>query len=381
MVMSWFVPMSQTRGIRVALVGVSYVGATLVVGAVAIALGVYGRRWTDITGTLLLSALAAVTAGGGLGLAGGSRGLAAYRMGWTSARHHVAGLLFAVAAGSAGAAVGVLATAHQWFAGSAVGLMAAVLGYAVLPTASGVLAVSALSVGLAVSTAAEVVGPRPLAVGAALVAVGALLCLASAVGPVRHGEFGVSIGAVIALAGAQLPLAEAEAVGWSYGLSFAVAVACFVLFHEVPAVMLLVVGTCGVALAVLEATWNVTSGPASLVATLAATGATLMVAGALGTRLWQARGQRELTPRVAPRASEDMSTSTPMVSLPSRLPPPRDTEGRRSTGRGAGMPTRPDRRSIRPPMAAISPQRQSGSPDPPTLVPMALAAGRARSDP
>jgi hypothetical protein len=271
---------------------VGYLGAILVVGAGALLLGLYGPRFTDTVGALLLSGLAAAAGGLGLVTAGGSRGLAAHRMGLTSARHHLAGALFAVAAASVAAAVGLLAGGHRWFAAGGVGLVAAVLGYVVLPTFSGAFAVGGLGVVLAVSTAAEVAEPTPLSVGTALVAAGGLMCLLSMAGPVRHRELGASMGAVVALAGAQQPLAEAGSVGWAYGLSLAVGLACFALYRGLPAVMLLVVGTLGVAASVLEATWDLTSGPARIIATLAATGATLMVMGALGTYLWRRRGLR-----------------------------------------------------------------------------------------
>jgi hypothetical protein len=209
--------------------------------------------------------------------------------------------------------VGLVAERHAWFGAAAVGLVVAVLGYVVLPTVSGLVAACALSVVLAVSTVAEVAEPTPLSVGAALVVVGALICLLSAFGPVRHRDFGVGLGAVVALIGAQQPLAEASAIGWAYALTVAVGIACFVLYRYLPAVMLLVVGLLGIAVAVLEATWDVSSGPVAIAVTLAATGATLIGMGAVGMRLWRVSGE--------PGLHRSLDASAASIAAPVGGPP------------------------------------------------------------
>jgi hypothetical protein len=197
--------------------------------------------------------------------------------------------MFAVAAIATTGAVALLASGHAWFAGSAVGLVTAVLAYAVLPTASGLVTAGALSIVLAVSTVAEFAEPTPLSVGAVLVADGALICLLAAFGPVRHRDIGAGVGALIALVGAQQPLAAADSTGWAHTLTFAVGVACFALYRQLPSAPLLAAGVVGPAVAALEVTWEVTSGPAGVAAVLGATGATLVTTGALGTHLWRRR--------------------------------------------------------------------------------------------
>jgi hypothetical protein len=277
----WFVPAVRTRPIRVVLAEGGYFGATLMIGGMAVLLGVYWQEFTDVIGASMLAAVA-----------GGLRDLAALRAADASPRSHVSGALFALASGSAFAAVGVLDHRHAWLAASAVGLVVAMFGYALLPTVSGLLAGTALSVVLAVSIVDEVMRPTPLSVSAALLSVGSLLGLLSATGLVRQQSLGLSIGAVIAIVGAQQPLADADTVGWAYALSLAVGVACLALYLQLPVAALLIVGVVGIGVAVLEATWDLTSGPAGLAATLAATGATLCAASGIGLYLWRTRGER-----------------------------------------------------------------------------------------
>jgi hypothetical protein len=293
----WFVPAVRTRPMRVALAEGGYLGVTLLIGGLAVVLGVYWQQFTKVISASILAGLTVVFLGSGMAVAGGLRNLAALRAGEASARSHVTGVLFALASGSAFVAVGVLAHSHAWFAAGAVGLVVAVSGYVLLPTVSGLLAATALGVILAVSTVDEVMRPTPLSVGAALLAVGSLLGLLSVTGLVRQQDLGLSMAAIIALVGAQQPLADADTVGWAYALSLAVGLTCLAFYFGRPVPALLIVGVLGIGVAVLEATWDLASGPVGLAATLAATGATLLATSGVGLYLWRTRGERVTSTR------------------------------------------------------------------------------------
>jgi hypothetical protein len=288
----WFVPEPRTRPMRVALAEGGYLGVTLMVGGMAVLMGLYWRQLTDVVSASLLAILTGLFIGAGLAVAGGPRGLPSLRVAKVSARSHVAGALFALASGSAFAVVLILAHDHAWFAAAAIGLIVAVFGYTLLPTVSGLLASTALSVVLAVSTVDELMRPTPLSVGAALVGVGLLLGLFSALGLIRQAELGLSLGAVIALVGAQQPLARADTVMWAYAMSFALGVACVALYVDRPVNTLLIVGVLGTGLAVLEATWDLTRGALGLVAILVASGAALISTSGVGLYLWRSRSER-----------------------------------------------------------------------------------------
>lgn len=285
----WFVSTRQTRGMRVALAEGGYVGATLIVGGATILLALY---WRELTSAALLAVFAAVLGGLGLAVAGGPANLARLRDAGSSVRPHVAGTLFALAAGCTAGAVAVVASAHDWSVGSAAGLLIAILGYALLPTPVGLLAGVLLGTVLSVSTVAEYGQLTPLSMAGALLCAGTVVSLLAVLGLLRHRELGLGAGATIALVGAQQPLANADTIAWAYGLTLMVGLACLALYLELSVTSLLVVGVLATAVAVCEATWDLTSGPAGVAATLVATGLALIATSALGLRLWQGRRSR-----------------------------------------------------------------------------------------
>jgi hypothetical protein len=287
----WFVTPVQTGPIRVALAEAGYIGVALVAGGFTILLARYWFTLTEMRTAALLAAFAVVFGGLGLAMAGGPRNLPTLAAAADSVRRGVAGSMFALAAGWTAGAVGVYANGHAWFAGSAVGLIVAVAGYVALPTAAGVLAGITLGVFLAISTVDELASLTPLSVGTTLVAFAVLLAVLSMAGLIRQQELGLSLAALIALVGAQQPVARADSFAWAYGLTLAVGVTCFAVYRKLAVTALLPVGVIGVSIGVLEGTWDHASGTVGVALTLAITGAALIATSGLGLQLWHTRGE------------------------------------------------------------------------------------------
>jgi hypothetical protein len=292
----WFVTPVQTRPTRVALAEGGYLGVTLLIGGLLVLLGQYWFVFTEAATASLLAVLAVVSGGLGLVVAGGPRNLPMLAIGRHSRRRAVAGSLFAVTAGCAAGAAGVLADGHAWLAGGAVGLVVAVIAYLTLPTVTGLVVGIGFGALLLLSTVDEMSVPTPLTVGFSLLGLGTLIATLSVAGLIRQRELGLSLGALIALAGAQQPMARPATVSWAGGLTLAVGVACLAIYRELPVTVLLPAGVAGVSVAVLETTWQHTSGPVGAGVTLVATGVALIVSSAVGLQLWRAHGEARPVP-------------------------------------------------------------------------------------
>jgi hypothetical protein len=283
------VPRAQTRPTTVALALGSYLGAVLLIGGAAIALGLYRLNFTEEASATLLAALTVLLQALGLTVVWRVRGLPAAQ---ARRRRLVAGTMLAASALSAAGTAALLTPDHAWIAGSSLGLVVAMVSYFALPTVAGLAAGTGLSACLAVSAAAEVTAPTPLSVAAALIAVGVIVALLSSVGLVTHRRVGVGLGACVALVGAQQPLASAETTGLAYLLTLAVGCACLALYRMVPVAVLIGVAVAGTAIAALEATWDLTTGAGGVAATLAVTGAAMLATSSAGMYLWRAARTR-----------------------------------------------------------------------------------------
>jgi hypothetical protein len=200
--------------------------------------------------------------------------------------------MFAASALSAAWAAGILVHGHAWIAGSALGLVVAVVGYLALPTVAGLVVGTVLGACLALSSVGEVTEPTPVSVGVALIALGSALALLSIRGLVKHRRVGIGLGACVALVGAQQPLADGRTAGWAYLLTLAVGCACLALYRRAPVSVLLGVGVVGTAIAALEATWDHATGAGGVAATLAVTGAATLATSTAGIYLWRTRQRR-----------------------------------------------------------------------------------------
>jgi hypothetical protein len=105
----------------------------------------------------------------------------------------------------------------------------------------------------------------------------------------RPRAAGLGVGAVLAIIGAQQPLAEPGAHGWAYALTTGVALVCFALSRWQREIVLLAAGVIGVAIAAPEAVWDWTDGAAGGAVILLVAGGALIAASAVGLGLWRAR--------------------------------------------------------------------------------------------
>lgn len=268
-----------------------YVGGVLMLGGAGALLATSWDRLTDGGRAGLLAAVTVVLLGGGLVIAGGPRRLPVLRAG-TSARRRVVGALVALSSGTTAWTVGVLVEGPATLtAASLAGLLLAVAGYAVLPTAFGLLASVAFSVVGTVSIVDHFGAATSVTLGAVVLVLGAVWALLAALGlaPPRH--LGLGLGAATALVGAQLPLGVGDAAGWGYLLTLAVALACFALYRSQRAPVLLVAGVVGLAVVAPEAVWDLTGGAIGGALILLVAGAALIAASGIGMGVW--RGSRD----------------------------------------------------------------------------------------
>ena len=181
-------------------------------------------------------------------------------------------------------AVAVVTEPHQTLWAGVVGLAVALAGYALLPTVPGVLAIATMSV---VTTAGLIeldTAHRPHLPTLAFVGLGVVWGVAAAAGLIRPKHIGYAIGAAVAVVGAQLELGADERFAWAYSVTFAVAIACFVVYWLERATVLLVFGVIATTIAVPEAVTDWTDDALSGPAILLISGAVLVAASALG--LW-----------------------------------------------------------------------------------------------
>ncbi|MGN9842521.1 hypothetical protein ACTMTI_30790 [Nonomuraea sp. H19] len=190
----------------------------------------------------------------------------------------------ALASGTAALAAGEIAGDHRLTVAAVAGLIVAVAGYVVSPAVPGALACAGFAALATGSLADEITGGSVPAAGVSLVALGVLWTALVLTGVIAQRRLGLGLGAAIALVGGQQAIGY-ETTAWAYGLTFAVAVGCLVLYRWERAWVLLVAGVVGFTLAVPEAIWHWTGGVVggSLIVMIA--GAVLVASSVLGIRL------------------------------------------------------------------------------------------------
>lgn len=252
-------------------------GAALLIGLSSERLGRDGTAWA-LAGYAAALILAAVV------VAGGPHRITALRDGRSPVRRRLVGVLLALASGPAAVALSVGTYDNQALWAGLVGLAVAVPAYALLPTIPGVLAIGTMSV---VTTAGLIeldTAHRPHLPTMAFVALGVVWGIASAAGLIRPRHIGYAIGAGLAIVGGQLELGADERFIWAYSVTFAVAVACFIVYWLERATVLLAFGVIATTIAVPEAVTDWTNDALSGPAILLISGAVLVGASALG--LW-----------------------------------------------------------------------------------------------
>jgi hypothetical protein len=265
-----------------------YVGGGLLLGGASLLLGAVWDGLTDPIRAALLAALAAAVAAAGLLIGGGPAGVRRLARAATGARRRVVAVLFAVAAGAATGAGAVFADDRPGTAAGVAGLAVALAGYAALPSVPGLLAVAGTSLLLFTSAAMDLGATSPFAVGLVYLALGAAWTTLAATGIITPRPVGLGVGATLVLIGAQQPLGQPGAQGWTYAMTFVAAVAFFVLYRWLRDVVLLIAGVLGMAVAAPEAVWDWTDGAAGGALVLLVAGAALVAAAAAGLGLWRA---------------------------------------------------------------------------------------------
>lgn len=270
-----------------------YVGGGLVLMG---ALSLVGLSWAELTRTARIVILLAAT--GGLLAAGVALG--GVRLPWRPparagrAQARSAAVSLALASGTGALAADVLVAdvlpADGGVIAATAGLVLAAAGYALLPAVPGALACAAFAV-LTAGTLAGELTHSALAVGLSMIGAGVLWTVLVLTGVIRQRRLGLGLGAAMALLGGQWALGQEHTAAWAYGLTFAVALACLLLYRRERAWVLLVASVIGFTLAIPEAVWDWTGGAVGGSVTLIIAGVVLVTTSAVGIRL--RRGRRD----------------------------------------------------------------------------------------
>ena len=260
-----------------------YLGGALMFAGAGLLVGVSWEELSRLGRVAVPAAATVLLAGAGVLIAGGPRRLATVADGPSTVRRRVLSVLWALAAGIAALTAGVAATDHQPLIGGAVGLLAAVLAYLLVPSLPVLLAAAALSAVTGGAAAGELFPDRLLAIGLTLTAVGAAWAALGLLGVTRHRTAAVAAGAAIALFGAQLTLGDSA--GWAYLLTLLVAVGCLAAYALDRSALLLAVGVVAATLVVSESVADWTGGAAGGAVAVLAAGAVLVLGSLLALRL------------------------------------------------------------------------------------------------
>ncbi len=276
-------PPAVRTGFLVEIAG--YVGGGLILGAVALFLGTSWERLGRPAQTAILAAMAVIFVGAALLVAGGPKALRALN----GPRHRVVGVLFALAAIPAALAAGVAANHHEPVWGYGIGLLVALICYAALPNALGMVVMAVMGIGTVVSYANDVARTTSLGTGLAILALGGVWAALTLVGWVRPKTLGLVIGFGFAIIGAQVPLSDNDTVMWAYVLTLAVAAACLIIYRWERSLAVLAGGVVGMTLAVPEIISDATNGALGGAAILLIAGVVLVAASAVGMQFHRRR--------------------------------------------------------------------------------------------
>ncbi len=262
-----------------------YIGGGLMLAGAILALN---RTWPllDRTGrAALLAGFALAFIAAGLLVAGGPVRVWRLRDGGAGARRRIVGVLFALASVPAAFTAGVLADRAPGTSATATGLLVALAGLLMLPTAAAMVAVATMSSIGVLQVCGEVLHPTPQVVSLLFVVLGMVWVAVASLRLLPSRSLGLAVGAGLALIAAR---SLAVDPGWfraGYGLALLLAAGCFLLYRWQRAVVLLVAGVIGATLAIPDAVTDWTGGAFGGSMALLAAGATLVLACALGLRL------------------------------------------------------------------------------------------------
>lgn len=270
-----------------------YIGAAFVVSAAGVLLA---TQWTTLSDTqqiALVASIAVVLTAAGAAVLGVGVSVAAVRAGAEPVRRRLAGVLFVGAAAAAGGAVGLQVARMTddpfssvptlW--GFGVVTVAALVGYLVVHTVVGQLAV-AVAATVTLTTSLDLAGGvQPVAFGATMLILGVVWLLLAERGVWRETASARVIGCMLVVMGAQAPVFDTE-LRWVGYLTLAlVAVAAFGLYVVRAAWPYLATGVVAVTLVVPEALIDWAGDAIGPAGGLLVAGITLLVASLLGFRL------------------------------------------------------------------------------------------------
>jgi hypothetical protein len=264
----------------------AYVGGLLMLSGAGVLVADSWEHLTRGTRVWLLAGFAAVFALAGVLAAGGPNRLVALGRNGSSVRRRITGLLLALAAVPAGAAVGVGLDHNQGTYTGLVGFAVAVAGLALTRTVAGLVA----SVGMSLWTLAgfthEVITVSLGTVALLTVALGLAWAVLAVLRWVPARTVALALGTATALVGAQL--AGGDHPRWAYGLMLGIGVATFAGYPWVRSIVLLVAGVIGLTGGITCAVADLAGGAMSQALYLSTGGAVVIAASLLGMRLSQA---------------------------------------------------------------------------------------------
>jgi hypothetical protein len=255
-----------------------YVGGGLMFGGAALLIA---TSWSDLSRAGKVGLLASVTAA--LIVAATVASGRWRRTDVGHVRQRMAGVLYGIAALTGAFAAGEAVDEHSTLLAGAVGLVLAVGGYVLVPTAVGVLPAAGLSAVL-VSGLVEEIGSTQLRMLFAFVVLALLWALVTRLGVVRHRATGLACAAIIGIVGGQLTIGDPNEP-WGYGVTFAIAVGCVVWYLLERDLILLIAGVVATTISVPEAIWDWTNGAVNGAVLVLVAGAVLLIASGIGLRI------------------------------------------------------------------------------------------------
>lgn len=266
---------------RVAAEIVAYLGA----GLVAAGLGLFvDKAWGQVAHSgrvVLLVVVAGCAMWGAVVLADGCVGVFRRVPIASAGRVRLAAVLLVLAAVAVTGAVATAFAGHHGdapaIAASIAGLFVAILGYLLVPSVLGMVAMACFGVASILSATSELFDVRSPWQGIALMAFGALWFGLASARVLVADWVGYLLGGVIAVVGAQ-SVTFGESL-WRPGLTALIGVLCFVLYAIRRDAVLVLGGAAGIAVAVVQVVADHTSGGPAVASVVLATGALVLTVG------------------------------------------------------------------------------------------------------
>jgi hypothetical protein len=285
----WEQPERRASSVLIEVAG--YVGGGLMLGGATLLLALNWQRLSESATVALLIGYAVAFVVAGVLVAGGPHRILGLRQSSSPVRRRLTSVLFALSSAPAAMAAGVAADTDEGLVAGLVGFAVATVGYALLPTVPGQLMTAAMSAFAVGGALTSVDRPINLLDSYAYIGLGVAWGIVALIGLARPRHTALAIAAVITVVGAQLAF-EREPI--AYGVTFGVAVVCFLLYWTERTATLLLFGVVAATIAVPQAVSHLTNDALSGPAILLLSGAVLVSASAVGLWVRSARQARAL---------------------------------------------------------------------------------------